>query len=229
MGLRFLYGTRKSVFLTFLLTAVCGFGLNHACAQNGASTISSQGDGSEARQGGRGHNVAYGIQAPVPFISRYHELGTDESYDDRTLVAVIGGGVRGNYQLSIIESYFGIGADVSVSLVGGTLQGEGSDGGIAAHVLVRAIPYITFGPSAAREETPNYEVRVGVGVARAGGSTVSGTPEGLDALVGIDRTWGLADQRGVRLGLQLRAGIAGDNSDFLYLAPGISLSVVRGL
>lgn len=227
MGLRFLYGTRKSVFLTFLLTAVCGFGLNHACAQNGASTISSQGEGADARQGGRGHNVAYGIQAPVPIISRYSEVGTD--YDNRTLVAMMGGGVRGNYQLSIIESYFGIGADVSVSLVGGTFPGLGSDEGVAVHVLTRAIPYITFGPSDAREETPNYEVRVGVGVARAGSSKALGSPKGLDALVGIDRTWGLADQRGVRLGLQLRAGIAGDNSNFLYLAPGISLSVVRGL
>lgn len=210
-----------------LLAAVCGFGLNQAWAQNGANTIRSQGQGSEARQGGRGHNVAYGIQAPVPFISRYNEVGTD--YDDRTLVTVVGGGMRGNYQLSIIESYFGIGADVSVNLVGGALRGEGSNDSAGAYVLAHAIPYITFGPAAAREETANYEVRVGVGVARAGGGEMEGSPEGLDALVGIDRTWGLADQRGVRLRLHLRAGIAGDNSDFLYLAPGISLSGVRGL
>lgn len=202
-----------------------------ACAQERTNTSGPA--ASAPQQSGPTQSAAYGVRVPIPLLSRYSDVGTDEYYDNRTLVTVVGGGVHGNYQLSIVESYVGIGVEVSATVAGGALRGEGTTRSAGAFVVTRAIPYLTFGPPAARAAAPNVELRVGVGAAGVlGDGLAEGDSQGeggLDALVGLERTWGLADGRGLRVGIQLRAGILSDTSNFLYFAPGLSLSFVRSL
>ena len=166
--------------------------------------------------------VAFGLHTPVPLLSRYTALGTDEAFDDRSFVSAFGLGVQGDYRLSLIDSYLGLGASVSGAFVAAHV----TEGGNGSFVIGRATPIVVLSPPGAREATSDLNVQLGVGVAAAKG--IGYDPKGLDALVGLEKTWGLADRQGIRAGLRLRAGILGDTSKTNYLAPELSVSLVRG-